>query len=313
MSITPKQQINIKLDLTQGWMNNRAISLKQADNETRFLVIRLTNLLPLNITGYLPVIFIKRADDQILKGLGQVLNAENGELAFKLKSEHLAINGSLVFEVVLTKDETKIMSFPHFTLSVVDSIHDEDVFTPSEDDMSILWEALGKIQSVVPRLEQEYKEFELGITEQFQSAQELRDEAFTQSEALRTSTFNQSENTRATTFTQNEQQRNSAFTQAESQRNNTFTQAEETRKTSFEHSEAQRNEAFASAELERDSSENIRKEAETQRQFQEQTRQQAETDRQQAEEERRKEFAIMEEKVDKVYDSTITLSYVIVE
>ena len=48
-------------------------------------------------------------------------------------------------------------------------------------------------------------------------------------------------------------------------------------------------------------------------QVKETERQVAELDRQQAEETRRQEFAIMEEKVDKVYDSTITLSYVIVE
>ena len=175
MSITPKQQINIKLDLTQGWMNNRAISLKQADNETRFLVIRLTNLLPLNITGYLPVIFIKRADNQILKGLGQVLNAENGELAFKLKSEHLAINGSTIFEVVLTKDETKIMSFPHFTLNVVDSLHDEDIFTPSEEDLSILWEMIGEMQNTIASLEKEYISFEEEKERQFQENEIIRE------------------------------------------------------------------------------------------------------------------------------------------
>ena len=173
--IKPEQIIKIKLDLIEGWKNKQSIEIKQADNETRYLAIRLTNLLPINIVGYQPVVFIKRADGQILKGLGQVLNAENGEILFELKSEHLAINGSLVFEVVLTKDETKIVSFPHFTLSVVDSLHDEDVFTPSEDDLSILWEMIGKMQNTIASLEKEYISFEEEKERQFQENEIIRE------------------------------------------------------------------------------------------------------------------------------------------
>lgn len=173
--INPEQIIKIKLDLIEGWKNKQSIEIKQADNETRYLAIRLTNLLPINIVGYQPVVFIKRADGQILKGLGQVLNAENGEILFELKSEHLAINGSLVFEVVLTKDETKIVSFPHFTLSVVDSLHDEDVFTPSEDDLSILWEMIGKMQNTIASLEKEYISFEEEKERQFQENEIIRE------------------------------------------------------------------------------------------------------------------------------------------
>ena len=176
--INPKQIIKVKLDLVEGWMNNRAISLKQADNETRFLVIRLTNLLPLNIVGYQPVVFVKRADNQILKGLGQVLNAENGELAFKLKSEHLASKGSLIFEVVLTKDETKIMSFPHFTLNVVDSLHDEDIFTPSEEDLSILWDIINRMETTTTKLENEFQEFKGQKETEFQSFIAEKDSEF---------------------------------------------------------------------------------------------------------------------------------------
>ena len=175
MQVIPKQQINIKLDLTQGWVNNRDVSLKQCDNETRFLVVRLTNTLPLNITNYQPVMFVKRSDGKILKGLCQILNAEEGEFVFKLKSEHLASKGSLIFEVVLTKDETKIMSFPHFTLNVVDSLHDEDVFAPSEEDLSILWEMIGKMQNTIASLEKEYISFEEEKERQFQENEIIRE------------------------------------------------------------------------------------------------------------------------------------------
>lgn len=207
MQVIPKQQINIKLDLTQGWVNNRDVSLKQCDNETRFLVVRLTNTLPLNITNYQPVMFVKRSDGKILKGLCQILNAEEGEFVFKLKSEHLASKGSLIFEVVLTKDETKIMSFPHFNLNVVDSLHDEDVFAPSEDDLSILWEVIGRMQSAISNLD--------GRFEQFEQEKELE---FQANEANRLSTFTQSENARQSTFTQNEARRASVFEQSETSR-----------------------------------------------------------------------------------------------
>lgn len=216
MPVVPRQQINIKLDLTQGWLNSRSVSLKQCDNETRFLVVRLTNTLPLNIASYQPVMFVKRSDGKILKGLCQTLNAEEGEFVFKLKSEHLAVNGLLTFEIVLTKDGTKIMSFPHFILNVVDSLHDEDVFTPSEDDLSILWEVIDRMQNAMNNLD--------GRFEQFEQEKELE---FQANEANRLSTFTQSENARQSTFTQNEAQRASVFEQSENSRQ----QAENTRQS----------------------------------------------------------------------------------
>ena len=232
MPVVPRQQINIKLDLTQGWLNSRSVSLKQCDNETRFLVVRLTNTLPLNIASYQPVMFVKRSDGKILKGLCQTLNAEEGEFVFKLKSEHLAVNGLLTFEIVLTKDGTKIMSFPHFILNVVDSLHDEDVFTPSEDDLSILWEVIDRMQNAMNNLD--------GRFEQFEQEKELE---FQANEANRLSTFTQSENARQSTFTQNEAQRASVFEQSENSRQ----QAENTRQSqesARQQAEALRQETF---------------------------------------------------------------------
>ena len=288
MQVIPKQQINIKLDLTRGWVNNRDVSLKQCDNETRFLVVRLTNTLPLNIASYQPVMFVKRSDGKILKGLCQTLNAEEGEFVFKLKSEHLASKGSLIFEVVLTKDETKIMSFPHFTLNVVDSLHDEDVFAPSEDDLSILWEVIGRMQASIEEIETKYKQFKQEKESEFQTSEANRSSIFTQSENARQSTFTQNENQRGNIFTQNEAQRASTFTQSESDRHNAFTQSEANRQTTFTQAES------------------VRQQEEAERQL-------AEMNRQQAEIERAEAFSAMEEKVDKVYNSTITLLYDVVE
>ena len=282
MPVVPRQQINIKLDLTQGWLNSRSVSLKQCDNETRFLVVRLTNTLPLNIASYQPVMFVKRSDGKILKGLCQTLNAEEGEFVFKLKSEHLAVNGLLTFEIVLTKDGTKIMSFPHFNLNVVDSLHDEDVFTPTEDDLSILWEVIGRMQASIEEIEKKYKQFEQEKESEFQT-----------SEANRSSIFTQSENARQSTFTQNENQRGSIFTQNEAQRADTFTQSESNRQTTFTQAES------------------VRQQAETSRQQAENTRQSQESARQQAEALRQETFEGMQNTVQEIYSTT--LKYRIVE
>lgn len=177
--LLPRQTFYIQLDLEKGWVNSRSISLKQADNETRFLIIRLTNLLPLNIADYQPVIFVKRTDGQILKGLGQVLKPEQGEFAFKLTSHHLAVNGSVTLEVVLTKDENKIISFPHFSISVADSLHDEDVFEPSEEELSILWEIIGRMQNAYAEMEEQYNQFEQDKNLVFQANESNRQQAET--------------------------------------------------------------------------------------------------------------------------------------
>ena len=293
MPIVPRQQINIKLDLTQGWLNSRSVSLKQCDNETRFLVVRLTNTLPLNIASYQPVMFVKRSDGKILKGLCQTLNAEEGEFVFKLKSEHLAVNGLLTFEIVLTKDGTKIMSFPHFNLNVVDSLHDEDVFTPTEDDLSILWEVIGRMQASIEEIEKKYKQFEQEKESEFQTSEANRSSIFTQSENARQSTFTQNENQRGSIFTQNEAQRAGTFTQSESDRHNAFTQSEANRQTTFTQAES------------------VRQQAETSRQQAENTRQSQESARQQAEALRQETFEGMQDTVQEIYSTT--LKYRIVE
>ncbi len=59
---TPKQQINIKLDLQKGWLNPKTIQLKQSDHNARIFMIRLVNTLPINLTGCQPTLFVKRAE-----------------------------------------------------------------------------------------------------------------------------------------------------------------------------------------------------------------------------------------------------------
>ena len=224
--VKPEQIIRVKLDLVNGWENKQALQLKQADNETRYLFIRLTNLLPMNITGYQPTLIIKRADGKAISVLGNVIEITRGEFVVPLIANYLKIAGALTFEVVLVKDGTQILSFPQFTMQVVESLHDDVEFNPDDDELQILWDVINKMETTTATLENDFQEFKENKETEFQSFVAEKDSEF---------------------------------------------QAKETE------------------------------------------RQVAELDRQQAEEARRQEFAIMEEKVDKVYDSTITLSYVIVE
>ena len=76
--IKPEQIIRVKLDLVKGWENKQYIEIKQSDNDTRYLLIRLTNLLPMNITGYQPTLMVKRADGKVLSTLCQVTQADKG-------------------------------------------------------------------------------------------------------------------------------------------------------------------------------------------------------------------------------------------
>lgn len=224
--IKPEQIIRVKLDLVKGWENKQYIEIKQSDNDTRYLLIRLTNLLPMNITGYQPTLMVKRADGLVLSALCQVIQNEKGEFIVPLSNNFLKVIGTISFEVVLVKDGTQILSFPQFTMQVVESLHDDVEFNPDDEELSILWDIINRMETTTAKLENEFQEFKGQKETEFQSFIAEKDNEF---------------------------------------------------------------------------------------QVKETERQVAEIDRQQAEEERRKEFAIMEEKVDKVYDSTITLSYIIVE
>lgn len=224
--INPEQIIKIKLDLIEGWKNKQSIEIKQADNETRYLAIRLTNLLPINIVGYQPTLMVKRADGKVLSTLCQVTQADKGEFIVPLSNSILGVTGAISFEAVLVKDDTKILSFPQFTMQVIESLHDDVDFEPTEDDLQILWEVINRMETTTTKLENEFQEFKENKETEFQSFVTEKDNEFQVKE--------------------------------------------------------------------------------TERQLAEMNRQQAETERVEA-------FSAMEEKVDKVYNSTITLLYDVVE
>ena len=143
-----------------------------------------------------------------------------------LSNSILGVTGAVSFEAVLVKDNTKILSFPQFTMQVIESLHDDVDFEPTEDDLQILWDIINRMETTTAKLENEFQEFKGQKETEFQSFIAEKDNEF---------------------------------------------------------------------------------------QVKETERQVAEMNRQQAEIERAEAFSAMEEKVDKVYNSTITLLYDVVE
>ena len=176
--IKPEQIIKIKLDLVEGWKNKRNIEIKQSDNDTRYLLIRLTNLLPMNITGYQPTLVVKRADGVVLSTLCQATQADKGEFIVALSNSILKTQGAISFEVVLVKDDAKILSFPQFTMQIVESLHDEVDFEPADDDLQILWDVIAKMQTATTKFDSDYQEFKTGVESDYQSFKESKTNEF---------------------------------------------------------------------------------------------------------------------------------------
>ena len=185
--INPEQIIKVKLDLVEGWKNKRDIQIKQADNDTRYLLVRLANVLPINIADYQPTLITKRADGKVLSTLCQVTQADKGEFIVPLSNSILGVVGAISFEIVLVKDDTKILSFPQFTMQIVESLHDDVDFEPTEDDLQLLWDIITKMQTVTTELETEFQDFKESKTNEFQSFITEKDNQFQTSETSRQS------------------------------------------------------------------------------------------------------------------------------
>lgn len=322
--VKPEQVIRVKLDLINGWENKRSLQLKQADNKTRYLFVRLTNLLPMNITGYQPTIIIKRADGKAIAVLGNVIDYTRGEFAIPLIASYLKVVGTLTFEVVLVKDGDKILSFPQFQMQVVESFHDDVVFEPEEDDLQILWDAISKVGSITGKLELEFKEFKGQKEVEFQSFITEKDNEFQIKEVER-------QNNEIVRQENESSRQNSEFTREENEKqrqsNELLRQQKESTRDTSEKSREENETLRQASELERQDNESIRELNETSRLSEESNRQANETlrenteterqvaelDRQQAEEERRKGYLTMEERLNEIHDLAISLSYVIVE
>lgn len=157
-SVTPKQQVNIKLDLQQGWLNPKPIVFKQSDNLSRVFVIRVSNTFPINLTGYEAYLFVKRPDGDVVSAVCTMLDATQGEFMVKLRGGMLRASGTVQAEVVVGKEGEGTLSFPHFTFTVEESLHDEEVI--QEEDLGLVWDLVNKANSAITEVGESYEAFE---------------------------------------------------------------------------------------------------------------------------------------------------------
>lgn len=190
VAVNPKQQINIKLDLVKGWTNQSSITLKQCDNNSRYLMIRVSNETPMNIQEYTPLLFVKRTDGKIYTTACQIVRGEVGEFLAKLNQEILGVEGQIVLEVALTKDGTEVLSFPHFALQVEGSLHDE-VAEETTEEVGILWELIHQTETSLVEMENNFGSFKQEKENEFQVAEAKRQA----NETVRQQTYTRMENT----------------------------------------------------------------------------------------------------------------------
>lgn len=283
-SVVAKQQINIKVDLVHGWVNEKAIELKQADHKTRFFMIRVSNILPINIEGCVPTVFFKQPNGETYDTLGKVVNANKGEFMVELTSTLLKGVGNNQCEIVLLKDGEAILSFPHFYFKVTESYHDDESSTITEEELSIFWGLINQANNALAQMGKNYASFEGQKEGEFQD-------------------FLAQKETQMEEFISEKEAQVESFKNQKSQEFQEFINTKETQVEDF----------IAQKELELNQSESARQSSETSREENEEGRINAETLRQEAENMRQQNFVIMEEKVDKIYNSTITLLYEIVE
>lgn len=283
-SVVAKQQINIKVDLVHGWVNEKAIELKQADHKTRFFMIRVSNILPINIEGCVPTVFFKQPNGETYDMLGKIVNANKGEFMIELTSTLLKGVGTNHCEIVLLKDGEAVLSFPHFYFNVTESYHDDESNTVTEEELSTFWGLIAQANNALIQMGEDYTAFKGQKDEEFQ-------EFLTQKEI-------QTEE-----FISEKEVQIEAFKNQKSQEFQEFINDKETQLEDF----------IGQKEAELNQSESARQLSETTRQTNEEGRVNAETLRQEAENMRQENFITMEEKVDKVYNSTITLLYEVVE
>lgn len=189
-STMPKQQINIKLDLQKGWLNQKAITLKQGDHLSRVFVIRVANTFPLNLTGCQPYLFVKQPDGEVLSKSCEMINASQGEFMVRLSSEMLKTNGTVSAEVVISKGGEGTLSFPHFAYTVEESLHDE-VANEVTEEFGILWELIHETETSLVEMENRFGNFTQEKENEFQLAEAQRQA----NEIVRQQTYTQMKNT----------------------------------------------------------------------------------------------------------------------
>ena len=182
--LSPNQTIYVQLDLERGWVNQRSIVFKQKDNNTRKIRVKLTNKLPINFTGYTPYVFVETPQETIYSFASPEREETKGEIEFVTNSTLLSEIGTHKVEIVLVKDNVKVLSFPTFPYSVEGSIHGEESVEPGEE-VGLLWDTLRQAEEKLTEVENRYSSFEQDKEDSFASLQDKWENEFNLNEVER--------------------------------------------------------------------------------------------------------------------------------
>lgn len=133
-----KETIDLSLDLHTGTQQN--IVLKQSDHNSRLLNITLTkNLLyPVKLNGSQLKLYVRKPNGEIVCLDAYEIQEESGVVRFSLTRQALSTPPSVECEVVKVGDDGSILSFPIFTITIKDSIHDEAYELIEQDEEVVL-------------------------------------------------------------------------------------------------------------------------------------------------------------------------------
>lgn len=131
-----KEVVNLTIDLQNG--TQQVITFKQSDHNSRLLKVMLTkNGLPMKLYSSKVVLYVRKANGEIVSIDGYDMTENTGEVYFSLTRQALSTLPSIECEVVKIGDDESVLSFPIFTILIKNSIHDEVYDLIEQDEVSI--------------------------------------------------------------------------------------------------------------------------------------------------------------------------------
>ena len=131
-----KEVVNLTIDLQNS--TQQAITFKQSDHNSRLLKVMLTkNGLPMKLYSSRVVLYVRKANGEIVSIDGYNMTENSGEVYFSLTRQALSTLPSIECEVVKIGDDESVLSFPIFTISIKNSIHDEVYELIEQDEVGI--------------------------------------------------------------------------------------------------------------------------------------------------------------------------------
>ena len=131
-----KEVVNLTIDLQNG--TQQVITFKQSDHNSRLLKVMLTkNGLPMKLYSSRVVLYVRKVNGEIVSIDGYNMTENTGEVYFSLTRQALSTLPSIECEVVKIGDDKSVLSFPIFTISIKNSIHDEVYDLIEQDEVGI--------------------------------------------------------------------------------------------------------------------------------------------------------------------------------